>query len=278
METSHLPENEPFVAAVDVPARFPIGRLVKLEDFRFLSIQRGTARVEIDFREYELRAGSLLIMGAGFFFQCLEASDDLTISYLAFNHEIWIETTSIFDPSFFAFLKEYPVAHSLPEKDIIKYRHMSYAIQEFYEDRDNCFRTQIVKNFIQNFLMEGYNKSKALFLRRDSHNTTRQEELLERFIQLLFEHSATQRDVQFYADRLCITTRYLLVVTRRLTGESPKKMIDTRCVQEIKMLLRTTRDSMQEIAFRLGFPDQSLFARYFKKHTGLTPIEYREKS
>ena len=42
------------------------------------------------------------------------------------------------------------------------------------------------------------------------------------------------------------------------------------------MRLRTTNDSMQEIAFQLNFPDQSFFSRYFKKHTGITPAEYRQ--
>ena len=60
-----------------------------------------------------------------------------------------------------------------------------------------------------------------------------------------------------------------------LTGHTPKELIDTRCIQEIKMLLRTTDLTMQEIALRLDFPDQSFFSRYFKKNTGMTPAEYR---
>ena len=123
--------------------------------------------------------------------------------------------------------------------------------------------------------MDIYDKTKGFFLHHNASNTTRQEELLEKFISLVFQHSGTCREVQFYADQLCITTRYLSSIIQNLTGHTPKNHIDTRCIQEIKMQLRTTNKSMQEIAFGLNFPDQSFFTRYFKKHTGLTPVEYR---
>lgn len=134
----------------------------------------------------------------------------------------------------------------------------------------------MLKNCLQNFLMDIYDKTKAQFLHRDAQNTTRQEELLEKFVALVFQHSSSHRDVQFYADQLCITTRYLSSIIQKLTGHTPKEIIDDRCIQEIKMRLRTTNDSMQEIAFQLNFPDQSFFSRYFKKHTGITPAEYRQ--
>ena len=154
-------------------------------------------------------------------------------------------------------------------------RRMMEFICHIYKEREHTFRLPIFKNCMQNFLMDIYDKTKALFLHRNASNTTRQEELLERFIALVFQHSSTCREVQFYADRLCITTRYLSSIIQNLTGHSPKEHIDTRCIQEIKMQLRTTNKSMQEIAFQLNFPDQSFFSRYFKKHTGMTPAQYR---
>ena len=152
---------------------------------------------------------------------------------------------------------------------------MLQAVYDIYMERTHTFRLPIFKNFLQNFLMEIYDKTKALFLHRNAANTSRQEELLEKFISFVFQHSGTQREVQFYADQLCITTRYLSSVIQHLTGHTPKELIDIRCIQEIKMQLRTTNKTMQEIAFELDFPDQSFFARYFKKHTGLTPVAYR---
>ena len=153
---------------------------------------------------------------------------------------------------------------------------MLCASEYIYREKENSFRLKIFKNFLQNFLLEIYDKAKVRILNRNTSNTNRQEKLFEKFIMLLLKNSSTRREVQFYADELCITTRYLSTVVQHMTGVTPKDIIDTRCIQEIKMLLCTTNDSIQEIAFRLNFPDQSFFARYFKRNTGMSPVEYRK--
>ena len=79
----------------------------------------------------------------------------------------------------------------------------------------------------------------------------------------------------FYADRLCISTRYLSTIIRSVAHSTAKEFIDRSVVLEIKMLLESTELSVQEIAYRLHFPDQSYLGRFFKKHTGVSPTEFR---
>lgn len=75
----------------------------------------------------------------------------------------------------------------------------------------------------------------------------------------------------FYADRLCISTKYLTGICRSITnGASAKQIIDQHVILEIKVLLQSTELSMQEIADRLGFPDQSYLGRYFKRYEGMS--------
>lgn len=272
-----LSGDEPFSVGIDIPIQPHSFALQRLENFTHLFIQRGTARIELDFCTYTLEEGHHIELAANLYFQCLEASTDFTVSYITISPEIQFEIAAPFNPSFFAFLKQYPLSPLLPEEQIKKHRWMMQLVYNVYCDRKHTFRLPIFKNCLQNFLMEIYDKTKARFLHRNASNTTRQEELFEKFIDLVFQHSGIQREVQFYADHLCITTRYLSSVVQALTGHTSKELIDERCIQEIKMLLRTTNDSMQEIAFRLAFPDQSFFTRYFKKHTGMSPIAYRKQ-
>ncbi|MGN3984324.1 helix-turn-helix domain-containing protein, partial [Bacteroides fragilis] len=89
------------------------------------------------------------------------------------------------------------------------------------------------------------------------------------------EYCCSQRDVVFYAGKLCISTKYLTSICRSLTGHSAKKVIDDFTALEIKVLLQSTDLSIQEIADRLNFPDQSYLGRYFKRHEGVSPMEYR---
>ena len=238
-------------------------------------VNQGTAQVEIDFRLFRIKQGDMLVLATAQFFQCIEATPDLNLSYVTFTHDIYHEVTLVFDTPFFAFLKEYPCLSVSGEENVRHLNHMLHALADIYQERDHTFRLPMFRNLVQNFLMNLYDKVKGQFLNHDIAHTSQQEELLGKFIVLVFQHSGNRREVQFYADSLSITTRYLSSVVKSLTGNTPKDIIDTRCIQEIKMQLRTTRDSMQEIAFRLDFPDQSFFNRYFKKHTGITPLEYR---
>lgn len=258
-----LPEKEDFVAGIDVPVQFLPGKLEKLEHMTIMLVCQGEVRIEVDFCEYRLGEGSRMSFGCGEFFQCLEISPDLTVSYCTFRKEILLEIAMPFDYPFLAFRKKYPL--SMPEELEQKKGLLLQLIHRLYLDREHTFRVPMFKNLLQTYIMELYDKTKTQFIQHRNAGTTRKEELLEKFIALIYEHCVTRRDVQFYADQLCITTRHLSSVIQDLTGHTPKELIDTRCIQEIKMLLRTTDLTMQEIAFRLDFPDQSFFSRYFKK-------------
>lgn len=271
-----LPSEEPFVVGMNVSVPSPEFQLQKLEHFTLVFVNQGTAQVEIDFRLFRIKQGDMLVLATAQFFQCIEATPDLNLSYVTFTHDIYHEVTLVFDMPFFAFLKEYPCLSVPGEENVRHLNHMLHALADIYQERDHTFRLPIFKNILQCFLMDLYNKVREQFLNHDTGHTSQQEELLGKFITLVFQHSGTRREVQFYADSLSITTRYLSSVVKSLTGITPKGIIDSRCIQEIKMQLRTTRDSMQEIAFRLDFPDQSFFNRYFKKHTGITPVDYRK--
>lgn len=72
----------------------------------------------------------------------------------------------------------------------------------------------------------------------------------------------------FYADQLCISTRYLSAITKQVAENSAKEIIDENLILELKMALQSTGMSLKEIADKYRFPDQSFFGRYFKKHTG----------
>ncbi|MBR1499363.1 MAG: bifunctional hydroxymethylpyrimidine kinase/phosphomethylpyrimidine kinase [Bacteroidaceae bacterium] len=98
------------------------------------------------------------------------------------------------------------------------------------------------------------------------------------FVSLVAEYYHEAHDVSFYADRLCITTRYLSQVTDRVVGKSPKQIIADYLVSEAKTYLDTSRLGMQEIADRLGFSSQALFCKFFKAQQGTSPSEYRCRS
>lgn len=101
--------------------------------------------------------------------------------------------------------------------------------------------------------------------------------LFNSFCKLLTEHCYEQHEVKFYADKLCITPYYLSQITSRITDVTPNQLIDRQIVAEIKHLLTTTDMTITEIAYRFHFDSTSYLGRYFRRHTGMTPTEFREQ-
>ena len=101
--------------------------------------------------------------------------------------------------------------------------------------------------------------------------------LFNNFCKLVAENCYSQHEVKFYADRLCITPYYLSKITSRITEATPKQLIDWQIVVEIKHMLTTTDMAVKEIADMFHFDSTSYLCRYFRRHTGMTPTEFRSQ-
>ena len=252
------------------------GSIVEQDRGAFVLVRSGWAQIEIDFKPYHISSNSLLLLIPASRLQLLERSSDFMVSYVTFSEAVSREVTAGFDPTFICFQKEYPVA-TVTDDDAIFIGHQIMGIRHVMEKNPGEHQMQIVKNMIQCFYLELYDRTKENFSQRSTKNVSSQEYIFMRFLMLVHKHADRERDLPFYADHLCITTRYLSSIVRNQTGRTAKDFIDSHCIQDIKRLLRTTKESLQNIALRLNFPDASFFSRYFKKLTGMTPSEFRAK-
>jgi AraC-like DNA-binding protein len=109
------------------------------------------------------------------------------------------------------------------------------------------------------------------------NKNTRQEEFFKDFLYLLDINYATNRSVNFYAEKLHISPKYLSSITISHTGISASKIIEDYVVFQIKQQLYTNTKSIKEISKELNFQSQSFFGRYFKRVTGMSPREYTNK-
>ena len=107
------------------------------------------------------------------------------------------------------------------------------------------------------------------------NKSSRQEMLHSKFIDLLSRNFRTEREVKFYAEKLCVTPKYLSQVVSGLTGRTPSDYIKEFVVMESKALLNSTPMTIQQISDEMHFPSQSFFGKYFKRIVGMSPKEYR---
>ena len=112
-------------------------------------------------------------------------------------------------------------------------------------------------------------------LTRESNLQGRSSELYNQFISQVNNFCRTYSDVHFYADQLNVSSRYLAQVTRRISGKTPKAIIDEYIVREIERELSTTSHTMQEIANSFGFSSQAHLTKFFKKMRNVTPSQFR---
>ena len=111
--------------------------------------------------------------------------------------------------------------------------------------------------------------------RPDEVKSYRVRELFNRFMMLLERDYKISRDVNYYAEQMNISSKYLTNIVNQVTGHTPKTIIDQYVILQLKIHLKRTTQSIKEMAWEFHFADVSFFCRYFKKHTGLTPQQIR---
>ena len=107
--------------------------------------------------------------------------------------------------------------------------------------------------------------------------SARSKMLFNSFLKLVAEHHSRERGMTFYAEKLCLTPKYLSKVVKEVSGKSGPDWIDSYVILEAKNMLKYSDMPIKEIVYRLHFPNASVFYKFFKSHTGQTPTDYRGK-
>lgn len=101
--------------------------------------------------------------------------------------------------------------------------------------------------------------------------------IYDQFLRLVTDYHTSERNMAFYADKLCLTPKYLSKLVKTVSGRSAPDWIDAFVILESKNMLKYSDLSIKEIVCKLNFPNQSVFYKFFKSHTGKTPSQYRNE-
>ena len=112
---------------------------------------------------------------------------------------------------------------------------------------------------------------------KNPHALSRAEQICGQYLTLVELHYHEQHRVEWYAGQMCLAPKYLSNVLKQTINTSPNTCIDQTLVRHAKTLLSSSSLSIQEIAERLGFQNQSHFGTFFKRLTGLSPSAFKKK-
>ncbi len=111
-----------------------------------------------------------------------------------------------------------------------------------------------------------------------SESHSRKETITKDFLKLVKEHGAKQRTLGFYAQKLCVTPKYLSSSVTKTTKKTTRNWMDETTMSKARFYLKSTSSTMAQIAELLNFPSSTDFVRFFRQHEGTTPLKYRHKS
>ena len=155
---------------------------------------------------------------------------------------------------------------------------IGYLKEAIRADHDLLFYHEAVKSQASALVFSLLNIfCSELNLKKSTQHTGhyRQQDYVRQFMSLLSLHFREQRRVTFYSDQMHITPKYLGTIVTQQTGRTVSDWIDHFVVSEAKVLLGSSSLTIQEITYKLNFPNQSFFCKYFKSHTGMTPSGFR---
>ncbi len=267
-------QNSFYISTGESIFKFP-EKPFRMDYYAFCICTQGEIDLKINTIKYKISVGSLLFSAPSTIVHFLNASNDFQMQLVFFEKNFLL--TNISDPFIIEKL-------GLFQKDLYSIVNTSKKntevlldiVEKLKEKEINrgVFTQQIIRTLVFYLLLEiaeiFQNTKPDTIAGNDSHIN-----IYLRFNQLIQKNILKQKSVQFYANELCISNKYLIEVTKKTTGKTPHQILDESLLKEAFVLLGNPELSVSEIAYKLQFNSISAFGRFFKKQTTISPSEYR---
>lgn len=237
----------------------------------------GHARVRINFEYWDLSGKDVLIFFPGDMIKWEVVDNDFSAHVIRYSSDILRSASMNVEHAVYDLLKsDRRCGYEILINEVVD---SMFRIFKFYFTIEHYSMTdRIVALQLQAFFLGFYDYLQSN-PRGDlrSKGTQRTEELFNRFMELLEREYERGHEVNYYADRMNITRRYLGIIVRGKTGMSTKRIIDEYIILRLKLVMRTSKRSLKQISHDFHFSDQTALTRYFSTHVGISPQQYRLK-
>lgn len=281
---------------IDVSVDYEDDDVIFIEDLRMLPrlysarlkanvicvCKKGRMEMDVADNHYILEEGEAFVCPSGmmianpmvspdFNFTVLCLTDRIIQSLLSTNVDIWNRAVY--------YRQEHIVKRTANNKNIG--HHFMELVHSLIENKDNPFREEMIRTLLQLILLGFCARNKMIEQQVMPEipvvKSTQSKIIFNKFCELLKSENIKHKPVYYYAERLCISAKYLSHACKEVTGRPANDFIQQAVVDDITHYLRNTTLSVKEIATRLGFPNISFFGKYVKTYFGVSPNEYRKQ-
>lgn len=207
-----------------------------------------------------------------------EISDDFAMTFFKIDRVMFLEIMSglgKITPDFFFYMRK---NFHIRLKESEAKRFLGFCrVLDFRDNNETSgFRRETILHLLRIYYWDFYVYfQKMTSAKKDALLNSNKESIAFKFAMLVFEHHTTNREVAFYAGKLCISPLYLTKVIQEVYGQGARGMIADYVIVDIKNLLRNADLDIKDVASQSGFATQSSFSRFFRQQTGMSPSEYR---
>lgn len=243
-------------------------------------ICNGTAKVTIDGKYFEMRRNTLLLLrdsSVAEDFKCSKACMGYFIAYPAsfiksanISTTDWLKINMMFGNS---------PCLQVSDEDVARLHSIASTLSCANTVTPNKYDKKGQVSLFESFYYTVASiVSKYASAEMDERvHTSRTDDIMQSFTQLINDSCERERSVEYYASQLGITPKYLSLVCKKKVGYNASKLIDAAVIRRAKELLQQQGMSVLEVSERLNFVSQSFFGKYFKQRTGVSPSRYKSQ-
>ncbi|WP_430613896.1 helix-turn-helix domain-containing protein [Flavobacterium sp. JP2137] len=256
-----------------------IGDSFRPRSISYILVYRGTLTVELNGFKSVYQAGNIALISSENLYKINDYSRDLSVYFISTDREKIRQKISLNFNRYYVYRitfmeKKGAMLYFEPEE----FAHLISLAQQlaFYinNEKSALFRQEVTTALFSALIYITAGKLLENTQNPSLYNS-RKEQITLAFIESLNKNFRTERGLQFYADEQFVSIKYLSNSVREVTGIPPSKFIDDALINESKTLLLNSKDPINLIASQLHFSDQYAFGKYFKKHSGLSPKNFK---
>ena len=245
----------------------------RLKTFILALCTEGTITASINLMEHEIKKNDLIILMPGSIIQLNEQKEKVRPCFVGFSSHC-LNGINLLQATMGSFSKIWDNPILNVSDQIASYFADYFALLTRVSIATSTSTNTLMAQSTLHSILIGIN---MLYDSRPQNSATksRKEEICRKFVQLVIENYMTERRAQFYADKLGISLQHLSTTVKQVTGRNVLDIISQVVITDVKARLKSTDMTIQEIAYSLNFPSASFFGKYFKRYTGISPLEYR---